>query len=391
VRLTVVTHESPYPPNHGGRADVWHRLVALRKRGVDVQLVVWMRKNGTANELEVLRSVLSDVVTLRRRVSRVILWRGKYVPRMLTFETKGADRSKLLRSVTAFAPDAILLDSWPAYLTAKDIAERLDRPLLYRSHNIEHLYLREQQRLSTGLTRLKLRLNCYGIEGVEKEIRSRAVAVFDICSEDADYWTNLRSDSTSKVLPPLWVEETTSNTGSFDQRQIDVLFAGNLWTPNNVDGLVWFSTKVLPRLRAEFEGPLKVVYAGSRPSKRFQDLCREYDVKCVPDPPTLIPFIRDARVVINPIANASGVNVKMLPLIEGGGHVIATNAAVRGLPQEIVGFCRVVSDPNGFAEQVIRALKEPGPLDTEARRRALQQHFGPSALDPLLEQVTQLS
>src|SRR5689334_800909 len=118
---------------------MWSRLTALKDAGVEVQLVVWTDTGEIAGHEASLREGVSQLVVMRRALKRALLWRGTYPPRMLTFQASGAVAEKLLFDVRRFAPQAVLLDAWPAYLTAKRLADRVGVPLLYRSHNIEHI------------------------------------------------------------------------------------------------------------------------------------------------------------------------------------------------------------------------------------------------------------
>src|SRR5215831_13735804 len=68
LKLTVVHHEFPYPPTHGGKADVWSRLVGLRRLGIRVQLVCWHEGPApTDPHVDILRETTTELIRLTPR------------------------------------------------------------------------------------------------------------------------------------------------------------------------------------------------------------------------------------------------------------------------------------------------------------------------------------
>ncbi|WP_279117562.1 hypothetical protein [Acidithiobacillus thiooxidans] len=60
LRMTVLCHETPFPPNHGGRVDMWRRLIAMEKRGVEIQLISWDYGELTADRAASINNVVKD-------------------------------------------------------------------------------------------------------------------------------------------------------------------------------------------------------------------------------------------------------------------------------------------------------------------------------------------
>lgn len=391
-RLTVVAHELPYPADHGGKVDTWNRLVGLSRLGIELQLITWANssKPDRATMPDAVHAIVHDAIVLPRNIFRALRWHGTHPPRMLTYGVNGADRSKLARAVDNFGPDAILLEAWPAYLTATAVAVSVRRPLLYRSQNIEHLYLRHQAALACGLHRWKLLFNSYGFRRVEAEIRRNAAIVFDICCDDSEYWASAACMSRSVVLPPTWLGDHSS-ARDIVSRDIDVLFAGNLWTSNNVDGLLWFIEEVLPQIRTAIPRRLHIVLAGANPSPRLIRASEWAQVECVANPENIDAFTRRARVAINPVRRSSGVNIKMLTLLASGARIVATEAGTRGLPSECIALCGISSESAQFASRVIEALSDGSPVDMERRSDVLDRHFGNAALASLVDSINLLA
>jgi glycosyltransferase involved in cell wall biosynthesis len=385
-RVTVLCQDVPYPAHHGGKLDLWNIIRGLHQQGATIQLVCWFARERLAPAVKrELERVAADVVEVQRRDGLWRLLHARYPPRMLAFEPSSVDGDELRRRVGAFDPDWILFDHWAAYLPARTLSKGLGRPLVYRSQNVEHRYYRELGRVARGALKLKLALNSRRLLAVEREIRSSVDLIADISAEDRDEWVALGGAGRSVVVPPVWIDPVRGERDNCS-RDIDVLFVGNLRTPNNVEGLGWFISGVLPILRRRMAPHVpRVVFAGSEPDAGDVAGWRHEGIECELNPADVLPFYARARVVINPLQRGSGVNLKMIEAFTTGAAVVATPAAVRGLPGDVRSHYAVCATPEAFASAVLEALSSSsGNADPRARAALVERYFGAANLQALL-------
>ena len=378
LRVTVIHHEFPYPPNHGGKVDVWTRLVGLRQLGVQIQLVCWHEGGPpTAADLEVVGKIAPELIRLTPGSRWLALSELRYPPRVRRFVPAERQYQELRAKIHEFNPGILMLDGWPAYLTAARLSAELSIPFTYRSQNVEHEYWRTQSELAKGLHRLRLRVTAKRMATLERQIRRDANLVLEISAEDAERMRAIGWEGNSVVLPPTWLGESTESR-MWDERDIDVLFVGNLWTPDNVDGLLWFFDHVLGSLERRAPG-VRVLVAGSRPSARFRSTCRSHHVTCVANPPDVQSLYARARVMINPQLRGSGVSIKMLEFLARDAWVVSTPVGARGLPDPKPSNLRLESDPGEFAGAIASALacRQDSPA---VGRHYLAMHFGTAQL-----------
>ena len=389
-RLTVVCQDVPYPPNHGGKLDLWNLIRGLHAQGLSIQLVCWFRRERiTPNVRRELMTVADDIVEVPRRKQWWRLLSSRYPPRMLSFSPARRDHAELRRRVETFAPDWLLLDSWAGYLPASALAREIGRPLVYRSQNVEHRYYRELRRVARGTMKITLALKALRLFSAEREIRRTVDLVADISADDTSEWDRLGGAGHALVVPPIWLGRA-AEAGT--ERDIDLLFVGNLHTPNNVEGLRWFTSEVLPILhRRMAPRALRVVFAGSEPDAAGLALWRKAGIVCAPNPADVSVFYSRARVVINPLRQGSGVNIKTIEALASGRPVVTTPAAIRGLPEQVRSHFSVCSTPEAFASAAVDILTaEDGPVDQAERAAFVEQSFGPATLRPLILALHQL-
>jgi glycosyltransferase involved in cell wall biosynthesis len=294
-----------------------------------------------------------------------------------------AEYAEFERKVLAFAPDAVWLDGpWFGEL-AKAVAAGHGLPLLYRSHNIEFKYLRGQARAAASWrNRLAWHMACIGLERYELDLMRRADRVFDISVDDLQYWRE-RGVQRNSWLPPLPELALSKPVG--DRIGSELLFVGNLRTPNNIMGVSWLVREVLPLLR-QHRPEIRLMVVGSMPEPALRDMLEaqpavdaRYDVADV------TPYLFGARVLLNPVPVGSGVQVKMLDMLMTDAPIVSRPQGVKGLPAACAKLFDVADAAADYAAMVLRRLDEPG-VDLAAREGARKQ-FSISAVGEALRQI----
>jgi polysaccharide biosynthesis protein PslH len=395
LRITLVAGEFPYPPNHGGRADMWTRIVGLAESGVEIQLICWTSEfwSGQAQpeHIEAVRRVVRDLIVQHIPLGPVALLRRlMLLPRWPSFVASRAPTqeqwSELWPRVQAFAPQGIWQDNLWGGALAERLAQALGVPRWVRSHNIEFLYMRRQQALTQGWRqRLKQWLNCVGIERYELHNLRSAQAVFDISTDDLAYWRS-RGVPHGHWLPPIVRVPSPQAQADAQVHALpagSALYVGNLHTPNNVQGLLWFLNQVWPQVRKELPDA-QVTLAGASPHPAVQEaVAASEGVTLLPNPPDVWPLYRQAAVLVNPVLAGSGVNVKTTEMLQLGVPIVCTPVGAGGLTPEVRAALLIAKAPEQFAQALCQALRG-GAAVPEAVSKKAQRQFQPDALDAVI-------
>ena len=400
MRIAVFAPDIPYPPISGGRADIWRRILALRALGHQVMLVNLYEPAGRLAPLAQDLAAVDGVVTARfsfpMRRSR---WRtlqqlamAWHTPWHVANRVPDADEQpRLCAQLDAFAPDVLWLDGpWFGREVLAQLARRPSR-LAYRSHNIEHRYLRGQAAAALRLRdRLAWRMACWGVARFERLLMNRADAVFDISVDDLAFWRN-QGVQRLHWLPPL--PELAVSAPPQQVVAGELVFVGNLGTPNNVRGVQFLLCEVLPLVRAQ-RPHTAVAIVGSNPTPAVKDwVAQSVGVTLHANVAAPMQHLFGARVLVNPVMTGSGVQVKMLDMLMTDCPIVTTTQGTRGLPPDMAALLHVADTAQAFADAVCHALAQ-GTVDTAARalarrqfgvegvRLALLQLAGPAAANP---------
>ncbi|NRR31604.1 glycosyltransferase family 4 protein [Oxalobacteraceae bacterium] len=380
LRLVVVAQEFPFPPNHGGRADVWRRLRALHALGCQIYLVCWCEQGDqpTAEQLAAVHQIVAGLqLTVKRpgllpNLTRLARMLGGLPSHAAARTLARADADAVIARLRAFGAQAVLLDSPYGGAFARAACAALRVPMFYRSHNIEHRYFAGQAAAATHWRkRLGLNLARWHLERFEQDMMRAAQVCFDISADDIVFW-RARGIANNAWLPPL--PEAAFDAPGQPAPAADgpeLLFLGNLHAPNNVRGVRWLVEQVMPLVWRE-RPEVALTIAGSAPSDEVRALVagdsRLRLLANVKDAPGLMA---SARVLLNPVLSGSGVNVKTLDMLMTERPIVSSRQGVAGLLPELQALCHVAEGPQAFAEGIAGLLGQPR-IDQAARLRGRQ-------------------
>lgn len=149
-----------------------------------------------------------------------------------------------------------------------------------------------------------------------------------------------------------------------------LVFTGAMDYWPNIDGALWFSQKVLPRIQSVF--PETCFYVvGSNPAPQLKALSKEKGVIVTGFVEDVRNYIVQADVCVIPLHIARGIQNKVLEAMAMGRPVVCTPEAAEGLNINPGEDISVQKDEVSFANTIISLLKNKGDasiLGTNARK-----------------------
>lgn len=405
MNLLVLTPLVPYPPHDGDKLRLYHLLVELRKRGHRIDLFCLTR-------------VRQD---LRPAAELLGLCRRVHVERLtghdLFFNTLGALMTgHPIHIFSYFSPR--FRDALRAY-SASPEGTRVDAVLAHRlrmaPYAFEHapkrpvvLELTDSMGLMTGqLSRIP------GLRGSR-----RLASVWDrgVLGEEELKWVS-RSGSATLVSPvdALFLQEhgadperlhvvangvvreagKDARSDAYPAKTPVVAFVGNMGYAPNEDGALWFLDRIWPLVKREIPDAVFAA-VGGQPRSRLRDRVNGTDILVTGYVPAVEPYVRHATLTVAPLRAASGMQNKVALSLALGVPVVATPGAVSWLPEKVRGLVPRALDEQGFAQEVVSALRNPARARRSARkagayvRRTYRWDKAGAALDRILRQVVRI-
>ncbi len=388
LRITVLCHETPFPPNHGGRVDMWRRLLMMSRMGVQLQIISW-----DYGILDSERAAAIDRISLQHiyiPLKRSIAFRVRRIPLMLRYPWFASVRwplahlASITRSVSDFGPNILFLDGWHGGLLALYLQKRLDIPLYYRSHNIEHIYIKAQHEFARTLrTRIVTYIADVHLKKFEFSLVNRAKKVYDISVADMRYW-ELMGYTKFDYLPPLF-DPDQSDSSSVTEPSYDLVFLGNLNAPNNVLGIRWLLDEVMPIVWRE-RPSTSLLIAGSHPIPRItEQLATLEQVTLLPNPVDATSVLLSGRICINPVQTASGIQIKNIDMLLTGRPIITIGSSLSGFPDDICSCFIVADNALEFSGAILRTLESAS--SDLCNKDLLDSYFGKDRVMQLLQDM----
>jgi sugar transferase (PEP-CTERM/EpsH1 system associated) len=173
----------------------------------------------------------------------------------------------------------------------------------------------------------------------------------------------------------------------------NLVFTGVMDYAPNVDAVIWFCERVLPKIR-ERAPTATFTICGSRPTAAVQALSALPGVTVTGRVADVRPYLAAAEVAVVPIRMARGIQNKVLEAMAMALPCVSATAARSGIEVTDDSGLYVADDPDEFAARVLALLadSELRARAGRAARAAVERHYSwqrqLAALDAILESVT---
>jgi len=167
-----------------------------------------------------------------------------------------------------------------------------------------------------------------------------------------------------------------------------LVFTGTMDFRPNVDAVLWFAERVLPRVRVAMP-EARLVVVGQRPHARLDALRGRGDVLITGAVADVRPYIAGASVYVAPLRMGGGTRLKVLEAMAMGVPIVSTSMGVDGFEVQNGREVVIADEPDRFAAEVVKLAGD------SRQRQALHDHgrrFVEASYDwrvivPRLEQV----
>ena len=362
MRILVVCHRIPFPPNRGGKIRPFHMISHLAERhSVTVASLAhteeeFRQANGLTNYCE---EVIGEVVPARMRWAHAVAALPSRRPSSAHYFWSEQLKQRIDAAAAQKRFDRILVHC--AFVARYVVDLEADFKVLDFG-DIDSCkwadYSRERRKpLAYGYA-----LEARKLRRLECQLADR----FDACTvttrSELDEYATFGS-RTSCAVVPNGVDTSYFRPKSQDRKERPVLvFLGRMDYFPNVDGIVWFAEQVFPRIRrARPDVQLRIV--GADPAAAVRRLAGP-GVTVTGYVADVRPHLADASVAVAPLRIARGTQNKILETMSFGIPVVSTVQAAKGIQAQPGRHLLVAKDAAEFAADVIQLLD-----DHQLRRR----------------------
>jgi glycosyltransferase involved in cell wall biosynthesis len=274
-------------------------------------------------------------------------------------------------------------------------------PILLVEHNIE--YLLALQRFKVAITQEEK--NYFWCEYIktlkwEQFAWKRATLCVTLTDEDRITIERLEPNIDVRMIPNGTDHKQVLGNGvtlsSYDSERFfksdtshhhhhhhpAILFVGNFAYEPNVDAALYFSSDIFPFILKAVPD-VRLILVGNAPPPEICSLTSNSQIEVTGPVSSLVPFYKNADVVVCPLRIGGGVKVKVLEALYMGKAIVSTSIGAQGLDLGTRRAIAVADEPTEFAQNVIRLLHHP-----EERRVQEQEALAYSVTLPSWNQIS---
>jgi polysaccharide biosynthesis protein PslH len=359
-RILVVSSDFPFPPNHGGRKDVWEKIKAFKELNFKIDLICTVKKMPTDQEIDGAKSLVTNIKFVQRKN------KARYLFSFLPIQLKSRKALEKIEIEENYSYIILEGDYVLPILNNKNISR--GTKIIYRMHNDEAVYFDQLKNSEKNI----LKKFYYFSEQIKfkfvyKRITSKLPYIWFISKDEMDKFVSRNSNFNGAFIPPY------VPTNSYIAKNIEnknVLFIGSLFMINNQEAIKWYLENIHDKVSKEVKN-YKFTIAGNSRGQSLQWLYqiikkREYkkNINIYDTPTDLESIYLENSVFVNPMLHGAGVKLKTIEAIQKGLAVVSTKVGIEGTGLINKHHVYVAKNKNEFIEQVILLLKN----DAEKRR-----------------------
>lgn len=364
-RLLFLCHTLPYPPDGG----VWIRSFYLLRelsRRFDVTALCFERSGTSRHDVDAAIEGLSemarteafpvpqDASALRKLLDHAA---SLFSNRVFTVYKHRSDeyRARLTELLAGEQFDLIHVDS----LDLSDYLPLLKgAPVVCGHHNIESELLERRAKAEDNSVLSWYVGHQASLQREEEERWCPEVDLNVVVSpEDRESLTEIAPEADVEVVPNgVDVEKFTPNTDRSEEEGI-VFVGGGGWFPNR-DGMRYFASEILPRIRERWREPLPVTWVGACDDDTRRYFEDHHSIRLTGYVEDIRPHVRAHACFVVPLRVGGGSRLKILDAWALGKAVVSTSQGCEGLKARDGENIIVRDEPESFADAVVRVLSE---------------------------------
>lgn len=376
LKILMLTHRLPYPPDKGERIRSYHWLRALA-RDHQVDLLSLNDRPATSDEYSALKKCVRNlwVVPLSRwtrplRLARALVTGRSFTEGYFHSSTFAGFLKKiqftqhydLVFAVCSSAGSYVLQAPTPA-------------PLIVDLVDVDSAKWARYAQQPGKLDRWIYRRESRKIADLERRLADVADKIITVSPRECRLLTDLAPSARTLAIPN-GVDTDFFKPADKAPAPHRLVFVGQMDYLPNVDAVTWFAEQVWPILHRQNPG-LQWTIVGRNPSPAVQQLAQYPNITVTGFVPDVRPYL-DAAISIAPIRVSCGVQNKVLEALAAGSPVVASPDVAEGLDVRAQEDFLIAKKPADWIAAIELLLKDP----------ALAQRLAAQARETMLQHLT---
>lgn len=358
-KILVIASDFPYPPNHGGRVDIFERLKVLKELEFEIYLISTVKYSLSDDEVTYMDKLVTRNFIIYRKQSILNLF--SLNPYQVTSRNSKYQLDHITKDIKNIKFDLCLIEGHYCLEIFHKIKDNCTINKSYlRVHNDEKKYFSELAKSTKNI----LKKIFYSIESIkfsffEKEYFKKNI--IDTCLHISDNEL-IRYKNYFQNIHHIFLPASVDIQQFIMYKRKDnkkVLFIGSLFMSNNIEGLMWYLGNVHNNLCQLFSD-YKLVIAGNTKGiniNHFSETLANYtNIEFYDSPDNLDDLYEQSSIFINPMLSGAGVKLKTINAVKYGLPVVSTKIGNEGTGLIDKRDILVAEDEKAFFNNIVLLL-----------------------------------
>ncbi|NOT12186.1 MAG: TIGR03087 family PEP-CTERM/XrtA system glycosyltransferase [Methylococcaceae bacterium] len=379
--LLFLAHRIPYPPNKGDKIRSYHFLKHLAAE-YNVYLGTFI---DDPNDWQYIPKLDELCVETNYQGLKSLPAKVKSLQGLLTGEPLSLPYYKN-KAMQAWVDQNIQQHTIKKVLIFSSVMAQFIKPshavdLVVDFVDVDSDKWRQYAASKTGLSRWVYQRESNTLLAYERQLAEKAKQSFFVSEQEAALFKSLSPSAANKVTyvnngvdTDYFSPEHTFACPYPDRTDVFV-FTGAMDYWANVDAVKWFAEAVFPQIVKSY--PSATFYiVGSRPTKDVQALAKNKNIIVTGAVDDVRPYVAHATLAVAPLRIARGIQNKVLEAMALGKYVIATSAAMEGIPSAEQVSVSVADEAELMVAQITALLDaRPSTLVDNTNREFVKAEF----------------
>ncbi|MGZ8189868.1 MAG: TIGR03087 family PEP-CTERM/XrtA system glycosyltransferase [Methylococcaceae bacterium] len=379
--LLFLAHRIPYPPNKGDKIRSYHFLKYLAA-DYTLHLGTFIDDPNDWQYTDKLNDLCADTyyAELNPLTAKIKSLQGLLNAEALSlpYYKNQAFQDWVDKTIKAYSIKNVLIFS---SVMAQFINDTHDVDMVVDFVDVDSDKWRQYADKKTGFSTWIYQRESEYLFNYEKTIAEKSKVSIFVSEQEAALFKSLAPEFAAKTShinngvdaehfsPELLFESPYS-----DEDEV-LVFTGAMDYWANIDAVSWFAKEIFPELQKKHPRA-KFYIVGSKPSKEVMELVNNKNIIVTGAVDDVRPYVAHAKLAVAPLRIARGIQNKVLEAMAMGKYVVATTAAMEGIPYNETLGISIADEAKTIAKQLDELLQNnPSALTVNNNRNFVKSVF----------------
>lgn len=355
--ILIISSDFVYPPNHGGRVDVWNKILCLNSLGFNIDLITTIKRKPKKEDIDIVKSKVNKLMLIHRKNNI------KDIFSLRPLQIKSRNQLKYVNINRKY--DYLLIEGTYGISILENKTLKAKKIIL-RMHNDEEIYFRQLfDSEKIWWKKIYYLSEAYKFKFIDKKIINKISNIMFISYEELNKYKHKYPKINAYFLPSA----VNLNFKNISNDSKNVVFIGSLFMINNKEAINFYIKKIHPLL-LDIKGYTFTIAGNSKGEgvEWIRKLSFKYkNINIIDSPETLDDIYENASVFVNPMLHGAGVKLKTINAIVNGLPVVSTTIGNQGTGLKHGNHIYVTDNIKEYAEYIKILLNDRVMRETMVR------------------------